>query len=93
MRSYTADMRRLNKWKRRLERMKKPRQKPWKIPKKERKKKRREERKAKKRFLMGKLGRRRGNKPDKDCDRVNMKCFVHDNDHWKTPPLWKCESK
>ncbi|KAK2175835.1 hypothetical protein NP493_703g00014 [Ridgeia piscesae] len=88
--SYAAEVRRQMKWKRRHDRVKKPRQKPWKIQKKERKKKRREERKAKRKlYASGKVGRRRGGKPDKDCDRVNMKCFVHDNDHWKTPPLWK----
>ena len=58
----------------------------------ERKKKRRGERKAKRKMYgAGKEGRRRGGKVDKDCDQVNMKCFVHDNDHWKIPPLWKCE--
>ena len=27
----------------------------------------------------------------KDCRKTEMKCTVHDNDHWKTPPLWNCK--
>ena len=23
-----------------------------------------------------------------NCNFVGLNCFVHDNDHWKTPPLW-----
>lgn len=30
--------------------------------------------------------------PSKDCNSPSMKCFDHDNDHWKTPPLWNSES-
>ncbi|KAK7091796.1 extracellular sulfatase Sulf-1-like [Littorina saxatilis] len=47
---------------------------------KELKKQRREERQRRK-------SSRRGKKK-KNCNDQNMKCFSHDNDHWKTPPYW-----
>lgn len=34
---------------------------------------------------------RRGKKK-KSCNGRSMKCFSHDNDHWKTPPYWDCKS-
>ena len=36
-------------------------------------------------------GQRRGKKK-KSCNGRSMKCFSHDNDHWKTPPYWDCKS-
>ena len=33
---------------------------------------------------------KRGRKK-KSCNGDSMKCFSHDNDHWKTPPYWLCE--
>ena len=35
-------------------------------------------------------GQRRGKKK-KSCNGRSMKCFSHDNDHWKTPPYWDCK--
>ena len=32
------------------------------------------------------------NDPTRDCNSGKMKCFTHDNDHWKTAPLWECRS-
>ena len=25
---------------------------------------------------------------EKECLSERMNCFIHDNDHWKTPPFW-----
>lgn len=33
----------------------------------------------------------RGHDVTKDCNSPKMKCFTHDNMHWKTPPLWECK--
>ncbi|KAK3766323.1 hypothetical protein RRG08_044514 [Elysia crispata] len=30
----------------------------------------------------------RKRKRKKTCNSVNMNCFAHDNNHWKTPPYW-----
>lgn len=27
----------------------------------------------------------------KSCSGHSMKCFSHDDDHWKTPPYWTCK--
>jgi extracellular sulfatase Sulf len=61
---------------------------------KERKERRRKKKKDRKRDKQDKKGPpdETGGIPHpdvtKDCDSPNMKCFTHDNDHWKTPPLW-----
>ncbi|CAH0556459.1 unnamed protein product [Brassicogethes aeneus] len=31
---------------------------------------------------------RNKNQMEKDCGSERMNCFHHDNDHWKTAPLW-----
>lgn len=31
---------------------------------------------------------RRKAKMEKECLSERMNCFTHDNDHWRTPPLW-----
>jgi len=32
--------------------------------------------------------RKKGKKSS--CNHSNLKCSVHDNDHWQTPPRWTC---
>lgn len=49
---------------------------------KEQKQARRQDEKQQKR------GGKRNKKRKKNCNGQNMKCFSHDNDHWKTPPYW-----
>lgn len=31
---------------------------------------------------------KRKKKMDKECLSEKMNCFSHDNEHWRTPPLW-----
>ncbi|KAK6167470.1 hypothetical protein SNE40_021491 [Patella caerulea] len=45
----------------------------------------RRQRKHKKKFQKRKRG--------KECNSASMKCFTHDNDHWKTPPKWTSKPK
>lgn len=57
---------------------------PWKRP---RYRKKLFKRKFKRKF-------KRNRKDNKhECRVPNMKCFTHDNDHWKTPPYWNFPSK
>ncbi|KAJ8670616.1 hypothetical protein QAD02_001875 [Eretmocerus hayati] len=51
---------------------------------KEERRKQKEERIRKKERKL----RKKANKLDKECIAEKMNCFEHDNDHWRTAPLW-----
>ena len=57
--------------------------------------KRDERRKERRREREKKREKKRKNKKNwdvvKDCNSPSMKCFTHDDTHWRTPPLWNCE--
>lgn len=33
----------------------------------------------------------RARRKKKNCNGSRMKCFSHDDEHWKTPPYWTCK--
>lgn len=65
------------------------------LDREDRAKLRRQQKKLKKQQRMEERGRKKGRRgrKKKNCNGKNMKCFSHDNEHWKTPPYWAFEEE